>query len=310
MAPKVEDWTIKVGHRADGSPWTIRVFSIEGSTSGPSTAFVAGLYGDKPLACVSLLELAERLSADDGLRGNVTIIPVANPPAFDRGTRVSPDFMYLNRQFPGKPEGFLTDQIAYHVYKTVVERADCIVDLHSGTATMGLWYGYDFGNVALSSSFGYVPVVVNHPVGGTMCSAAHEAGLQTFAVEFGGGAKGSPTVGVEGCLNVLKFRGHLDGEPTGPARVPIIDRVQLYLPSSAGVLGCVYGTDEVGRDVEPGVVAWVANIQTGARVEEMKVEDKGLLMLANATPLMVDPGAFACMVGFPSGEATVRGVAG
>ncbi len=307
MGVTTKKWDLNVSHQSDGRPWHIDVIELEGSSPGPSTAFVSGIYGDKPLGSLALLNLVERLSSMD-LRGRVTVIPAANPPALAVGTRISPDFLYLNRQFPGKKEGFLTDQIAHHVFSTLVERAECIVDLHSGTATMGLWYSYDCGDLELTSSFGYLPIVVGKQIEGTLMLAAARAGVKAFGAEFGGGENGDPSVGVEGCLNVLRYRGNLAGKATGPKRVAVIDDVQLFLPSVAGVLGCLYGTGDVGQPIDPGVVSWVASIANGERLEEFVVSGERLvLMLANATPLMMSPGGFACMVGSGSREVEVPG---
>ena len=47
---------------------------------------------------------------------------------------------------------------------------------------------------------------------------------------------------------------------------------------------------------------------TGATIEELVVEGRtALLLLARTTPLMVAPGDFAFMIGYPSGEVAVPG---
>ena len=134
MGVTTRTWDIAVGGRIDGDPWPVRVVELTGSRSGPTTAFVSGIFGDKPLACLALHELERRLEVVD-LRGTVLLVPAANPPALDAGTRISPDSLYLNRRFPGQPTGALTDQIAHHLTEQVLRRADAVVDLHSGTPT-------------------------------------------------------------------------------------------------------------------------------------------------------------------------------
>ena len=123
---------LSVGKRVDGEPWQILLIEIRGSSPGPSTAFVAGVFGDKALSCLTLTTLAAQLEAAP-LRGNVYLVPAANPPALAVGTRISPDHFYLNRRFPGASSGPLTDQVARCVFEEVTGLADWVVDVHSGT---------------------------------------------------------------------------------------------------------------------------------------------------------------------------------
>lgn len=305
MGVKTGSWDIVVGGRIDGQPWRVPVFELTGSQSGPTTAFVAGIFGDKPLACLALHELRQRLAALD-LRGTVLIVPAANPPALEAGTRVNPDHLYLNRRFPGQPTGALTDQLAYHLNQEVLERADAVVDLHSGTPTMGLWYTYDYGDLEFSAAFGYLPILVGQAIEGQLSVAATRGGARSCLPEFGGGVNGNPITGLEGCLNILRYRGQLDGAPTGPRSLPLIEDVRFFLPSHSGVLRGRYGTEDVGRTVEPGVIGAVVNVATGASLEEFVIEDgPATLLLARTTPSMVSPGDFAYAVGYPRGEVRV-----
>ena len=298
---------VEVGRRADGRPWQIRFLVIEGSSPGPATAFVAGVFGDKPLATAALWELARRLEGESALRGRVVLCPAANPFALEVGTRVSPDHLYLNRVFPGAPGGFLTQQIADAVLRGLLEETDCVIDLHSGTPSMALWYTYDYGDLELSASFGYTPVVTNFAQPGQLSKAVIDAGGKSALVEFGGGVLGDPGIGVEGCLNVLRYREQLSGRASGPSSVPLIKGdVSIYLPAATGMLTSVYGTDQVGKSVDRGPVAWLDCPGTGERLEEFSAErDGALLMLANTSPAMVNAGDFGSVIAYPSGVIEV-----
>jgi predicted deacylase len=296
---------IPVSQRMDGQPWRVRLTEIVGSQSGPTTAFVAGVFGDKPLGCLALHELIRRLASLD-VRGTVLVVPAANPPALEIGTRASPDHLYLNRRFPGAPSGFLTDQIAAGIMGEIGTRADCIVDLHSGTPTMGLWYTYDYGNLEFSSSFGYLPLIVDRAFEGQLSVAATRGGASSCLPEFGGGPLNDPTVGVEGCLNVLRYRGQISGALTGPKALPLIRDVQSFSPSFAGILVGRVGAGDVGKAVEPGVIGRVVSAATGETLEQFMVENRpARLLLARTTPTTVAPGDFAYMVGYPDGEVAL-----
>ena len=326
MAVQVRSWDVEVpGRRIDGSAWTIRLHRLQGSRPGPATAIVAGIIGDKPLAVLAVHELRRRLQAMD-LAGTVVLVPAANTFGLQGGQRHNPDLIELNRRFPGKPSGFLSDQIAHTLITTLLEHVDCVVDLHSGTTERALNYTYDYGDLELSASFGYLPVVVDRPVPGQLSQAVVATGGTSFLAEFGGASANDPALGVEGCLNTLRYRGHLGGDPTGPEKVAVLDQVKVFLASHEGALDGRYGPADLGKPVTAGAIGWITNVVNGERVEEFLVEKIGdvagtgpgfdlwgpgpmkafqikeapLLMLAPTCPAMVRPGDFTYAVGWPS----------
>lgn len=307
--PRVQHYDIAVGTRADGTAWKLRFVRIAGDASGPSTAFVAGVFGDKPLGTRALWRLAARLAEDEALRGSVLLCPAANPFALEAGTRISPDHLFLNRVFPGSGKGFLTHQIADSLLRELLNETDHVVDLHSGSPTMSLWYSYDYGDVEFSASFGYTPIVTNFAQPGQLSKAVVDAGGKSVLVEFGGGVLGGTEVGVNGCLNVLRYRGQLNGSMTGPGSVPLIEGdVELYLPSATGMLVSEYPTDRVGTPIEPGLVASLECPGTGERLEAFEIErDGAILMLSRISPMMISSGDFAAAVAYPSREVPVPG---
>lgn len=324
MSVKESIFEVETGaRRVDGGTWKTRFHRLVGARSGPATAIVAGLLGDKPLAVLALHQLRSRLLRSD-LAGTVTLVPAVNLYGLTAGTRHNPDLFQLNRRFPGRPMGFLSDQLAHSVFTALLEEADCIIDLHSGTPARGLHYTYDYGDLELSASFGYLPVVINRHVPGQLSHAVTAAGGSSFLAEFGGGESNDPTLGVEGCLNTLRFRGHLDTDPTGPDQVPVLDQVKVFLASHAGALDGRYGPSQVGIRAKAGPIGWITDLVTGERVEEFMVDEVGSqagtgpgfelwgpgpmkeftvteephLMLAPARPAIVQPGEFTYAVGW------------
>lgn len=302
MVNKVREWTVPIGRQVDGSPWPLRFVEITGSAPGPTTGFVAGLWGDKPLGVLTLHELIDLLTRTP-LAGSVLIAPAVNLPALAAGTRVSPDSHQLNRRFPGAERGFVTDQIAHALHRELAQHCSTVIDLHSGTPTMALRYTYDFGDLGLSVAFGQLPVVVEHSYPTQLSAVLAKGGIPSCLPEFGGGPFRDSAPGIAGCLNVLRYRGQLDSPLTGLAAVPVIRDLQLVLPSTTGVLCGTLGPADVGRPVLTGTLGWVVNVVTGQRVEEFVVErEGGILLMASASPAMVNPGAYAFMIGFPYDE--------
>ena len=93
-------------------------------------------HGDEYEGPIALQELALTLSPDD-ISGTVIIVPAFNYPAFRAGTRTSPiDKGNLNRSFPGRADGSVTEKIADYFERTLIPMADIVLDFHSGGKTL------------------------------------------------------------------------------------------------------------------------------------------------------------------------------
>lgn len=314
------------GLRIDEFPWRIHVNEF-GESSGPATAIVAGIIGDKPLGVLALHELASRLEQLP-VRGRVLIIPASNPFGLEGGTRHNPDLVEFNRRFPGSASGSITDQLADALLKYLMEQVDCVIDVHSGTPVRKTHFAYDYDNLELTASFGYVPVMVGRHTPGQLCTSVKQAGGQASLIEFGGAGSNDMGIAVEGCLNMLRYRGHIGGDYTGPEKVSILDQVKLFFASRDGALDGPFDYRHVGNPVDAATLGWVTNVVTGERLEEFTIEQKGtmagtgpgfdrwgpsvmkpfevkgppILMVSQTLPAMVRPGLLAFMVGWVGSE--------
>ena len=133
-------------------PFTI----IRGRTPGPVLLLVAGTHGAEYVPIVALQQL--RKSIDPATTtGTVLLIHVANMPSFlGRTVYYSPaDNKNLNRVFPGKPDGTLSERIADAITKEFIARATHVVDLHCGDGNESLrpyWYWITTGDPKVAES--------------------------------------------------------------------------------------------------------------------------------------------------------------
>ena len=296
--------------RIDEVPWTLPVHEFVGAEGGAATAIISGLTGDKPLGIVALHELIEALKRQT-LAGTVIVMPLVNPYGFQAGMRADPDLVELNRRFPGDPKGLVSDQIAHALFQFLSSTVTAVLDLHSGTVVRTTEYAYDYDNLPFSAAFGLVPVMVGQAIPGQLCTALRRQGVLATLVEFGGPDRTGTSLAVEGCLNVLRYRGHLDDEPTGPGKVEIIDKVQKVQVSTDGIFRSPFGPGDVGRRIPVGDLGYVMNAASGRVLERFEVvcpaERPGepILMLASTTPVMVRPGELVYILGWTSGDMAV-----
>lgn len=111
----------------------IPVSVIRGQNPGPVLALVAGVHGYEYPGITALQRLRKSVRARD-LSGTLILVHIANPPSFyGRTIYTSPaDGKNLNRVFPGKEDGTLSERIAHSITRHVIEQADFLVDLHAG----------------------------------------------------------------------------------------------------------------------------------------------------------------------------------
>jgi len=104
---------------------------------GPCLWLNAGTHGDEFEGQVALRNLAHSLSVEE-VSGQILMTPSANLPAVLNNSRCSPiDQLNLNRVFPGRTSGTVTEKIAAFLLGELVPRADFVVDLHAGGTNYG-----------------------------------------------------------------------------------------------------------------------------------------------------------------------------
>ena len=122
---------LQVTRIADGSRLEVPMIVLAGMQSRPRLVCVAGIHGDEPEGMRALMELADELDPTK-LKGELVLIPVANPSAFGAGSRVSPlDGLDLNRIFPGRANGSASERLAHALFEQVLSKADFVFALHS-----------------------------------------------------------------------------------------------------------------------------------------------------------------------------------
>ena len=129
---------LNLPHSRNDSAWGSIMIPITQMKNGAGpTALITGAnHGDEYEGPIALFNFAGRPDIND-IRGRVIIIPAMNYPAFQAGTRVSPiDSVNLNRAFPGKPDGTITEIIADYFSRILLPMADFVLDIHSGGKTL------------------------------------------------------------------------------------------------------------------------------------------------------------------------------
>jgi N-alpha-acetyl-L-2,4-diaminobutyrate deacetylase len=290
---------LKLPHSHDASAWGAVMIPITviRNGAGPTALLTGGNHGDEYEGPIVLSKLASTLKASD-VTGRVIIVPFMNYPAFRAGSRTSPiDRGNLNRSFPGKPDGTVTEKIADYFQRYLLPLSDYVLDLHAGGRTLDF---VPFSAVhvlndakqqarceAAMLAFGapYSMRMLELDSVGLFDTTVEEAGKVFVSTELGGG--GTATVasvgvaerGVRGFLanaGVLALR---EGEETTSRTTTLLDMPDGTCYTTSEHDGLLELCKDLGDSVEANeVIARVHDAtRTGAQPVEYRARRSGLL---------------------------------
>ena len=129
---------MRLPYSRDDSAWgsVMIPITVVKNGDGPTALLTGANHGDEYEGPLALTELAASIDPDE-ITGRIIIVPFMNMPAFSAGTRVSPiDAGNMNRVFPGRPDGTVTEKIADYFQRYLLPLADVVLDFHSGGKTL------------------------------------------------------------------------------------------------------------------------------------------------------------------------------
>jgi hypothetical protein len=131
--------TFRIAPRGGDSGTEIPFSVINGVKPGPVLALVAGTHGMEYAPIIALQRLRGAIDPRS-LTGTVVLVHVANMPSYlGRTIYYSPaDGKNLNRVFPGKADGTLSERIAEVITREVITRATHVIDVHCGDGNESL----------------------------------------------------------------------------------------------------------------------------------------------------------------------------
>jgi hypothetical protein len=294
----------------------IPITVLHGRESGPVLALIGGTHGSE-VAPILALHRVRRDLDPARLVGTVIIVHVANLPSFQKRTiYYSPiDGKNLNRVYPGRPDGTVSERIAHLVTTQVIDRCDYLVDLHAGDGNEDL-VAYSYWNKLgldprvdsigreLAMAWGNHGIVIDtaRPRDSAASvytqNTAHLRGKPALTTE--GGYLGLPEPEMirrnyEGVFRLLRHLRMWPGE-SDPVEPPVwYGRTQVLQSPETGVW---HPLVEPGRFVlEDALVGYVTDY-FGDRLAEIRAPFAGVMLYVVRTPAM-NRGEPVGMVGVP-----------
>ncbi len=217
-APRVEQGYVQPLEGID-IPFTV----IEGAMPGPVLLVTAGVHASEFCSIEAAVRLQQTRPED--IKGTLVILPILNLQGFrKRSIYIMPeDGKNLNRMFPGKPDGTLSERFANWLTSEVFPHADCYLDLHGGDLDESLmpftiYPRHSEPSRALAIAFG-LPIAIASEGKTHSISGASGLGIPSLLPEMSGnGLWGDDTVGelTAGIDRIMKHLGMID-RPVKPA---------------------------------------------------------------------------------------------
>ena len=308
--------TARAGERASGflaipagtdSATQVPITVVRGTTPGPTLALIAGTHGSEVAPIVGLQRL--RAEVDPArLRGTLILVHVANMPSYLHRTiyRGPWDAKNLNRVYPGRRDGTVSERIAHAITTEVIDRADYVVDMHAGDGNeslrpytywsrLGLDARVDSAAREMALAWGHDHIVIDNDRPRSRDSSvytqntAQVRGKPAITTETGWLGIADETMvqlNVRGATRLMRHLGMLPAlgalKPEERVAHPVwIDRSQVLTSPGTGIW---YPLVERGHTVQKGTVVGYVTDFFGTRLGDVTAPFAGTVLYVIGTP--------------------------
>lgn len=282
----------------------IPVTVIRGTRPGPTLALIAGTHGSEVAPILALHKVRDRIDPAD-LAGTLILVHVANLPSFlGRTIYYSPiDGKNLNRVYPGKASGTVSERIAFAITGQVIDQSDYVVDMHAGDGNeslrpytywspLGLDARTDSVARQMALAFGHDHIVVDRdrPTDPNQslytqntAQVRRKPSITTETGYLGLPVEAMVEKNYEGAIRLLRYLDLLGG-PKELVTAPIyLDRTEVLRSPATGVWRARV---ERGHTVAAGTVLGVVTDFFGVEVGRVLAPFAGEVLYVVGTPAM------------------------
>ena len=119
------------GELAMGAPIRMPVMILQGEQDGPVLWINSTVHGVEVNGIYVCKQLAEEIKPSE-LKGTVVFTPINNPMAFQgRHKFTQLDKLDMDQQYPGNPNGWHSERVAYIHFQAIKQYADYMISLHA-----------------------------------------------------------------------------------------------------------------------------------------------------------------------------------
>lgn len=306
--------SIPVTELAGGTKVEIPVVIVNGTQGGPVFWVDGAIHGDEPegpMACAMVLREIDPTQ----LSGTLVMVPVMNVMAFENANRGNPldTFSFdMNRIYPGKKTGYLSERIAWAHSEWMSKVADFEISMHSGGAHSFLAKAIFVDEspaaveLAMAMGEGWGNIMSNFLPKGSPMAQMKELGKTGITVELGGRSATSPERFAEvsrefakSIFNILRHYKMYPGKPTYPKGATKGQQEAMLAPVS-GIYVPTPGVDFLKPMKKGDSIAKIVNI-FGDQLAELRAPADGVIFGLRALP-NVNAGDWCCFFNKVEGD--------
>jgi len=265
---------------------------LDGGSAGPHWLITAGVHGDEYEGPEAIRRAVATL-AGEKFPGRVTAIPVMNPMAYRAGRRCTPaDNGNLNRLFPGRADGTITQQWAAWLWREFVSKANRLMDHHAGGATWAFEPVAGFyrdEDKPMAAAYGITLWKAPETPGVFSCEFRRHRG-HAIGMELGYGGVRDEAMTARAASAIISLVRGKEHTPLGP----VFGHEDILAPAS----GEWTASRSITQHVNVGDTLGVIRDWTGATLAEVKSRFSGRV-LAVRRLVSVEKGELVVVVGPP-----------
>lgn len=280
----------------------IPVSVFHGAKEGKVLLIFAGIHGSEYAPILALQRLAGVINPRE-LSGTVVLVHVANPPSFlTRTIYYGQDGKNLNRVFPGKADGTITERIAYVLTEKLIRRSDYFIDVYSGDGNESLrpyvvYYESETASreivetgrrMALASGIDFVKIALGRSTDFTFAAYTTNAALLLgkAAIAIESGELGAPQEidiarSENGLLNILRELKMIPGRAAATKNPVFLVRDQTVRSTETGLFYSLVKRDQKVKENE--LLGYVTDF-FGTKLQDVRAPFAGVVMYFTATP--------------------------
>ena len=282
---------------------SIPITIVNGSNPGPVFTLIAGIHGTEYAPVIALQKLIYQIEPEK-LNGTIILVHIANLHSFHKRTiYFNPvDDKNLNRVFPGKKDGTVTERIAFKITHEIIDQSDYLIDMHGGEFHQCcLNYAYLYYNCPdidlcsasnkLTEAFGFDFLIPEdyYFVADTLepmyCElTALRRGVPAIGIEIG--SRGVVSLedlkfAIQGIFNVLCALNMMEGEFEGNKHPVILTDYKIIKSNYDGIF---YSLVDCGQSVAKGTLLGYTTDYFGNLIEEFYSPFTGVIIWSNMSP--------------------------